>query len=80
MSVSSSIHSKMTPEKKARLRELPRLIANENNPEKMKTLALENTVPPRRGGRGARSWTPGRLVLLDAEMRDEVFEAYRMFE
>lgn len=30
-----------TPEKTARLRELPRLIANENDPEKMKTLALE---------------------------------------
>lgn len=31
----------MTPEKKARLRELPRLIANENDFDKMKTLALE---------------------------------------
>ena len=31
----------MTPEEHARLRELPRLIAQEDNPEKMKVLAAE---------------------------------------
>lgn len=31
----------MTPEEKARIRELPKLIANENDPEKMKVLAQE---------------------------------------
>jgi len=31
----------MTPEEIVRIRELPTLIANENNPERMKTLAAE---------------------------------------
>lgn len=31
----------MTPEKKARLRDLPKLIAEENDIEEMKSLALE---------------------------------------
>jgi hypothetical protein len=31
----------MTPEEQARLRQLPRLIAEENDPEKMKVLAAE---------------------------------------
>jgi len=31
----------MTPEEQARLRQLPRLIAEENDPEKMKILAGE---------------------------------------
>jgi len=31
----------MTPEEQARLRQLPRLIAEENDPEKMKILASE---------------------------------------
>jgi len=31
----------MTPEEKARLRELPKLIAQQNDPEKMKVLAAE---------------------------------------
>jgi hypothetical protein len=31
----------MTPEKRARLRELPALIANEDDPDAMKNLALE---------------------------------------
>jgi hypothetical protein len=31
----------ITPEEQARLRELPRLIAEENDPEKMKVLAAE---------------------------------------
>jgi hypothetical protein len=34
-----SIHSDMTPEKRARLRELPALIANEKDAEKVKLLA-----------------------------------------
>jgi len=31
----------MTPEEQARLRQLPKLIAEENDPEKMKVLAAE---------------------------------------
>jgi hypothetical protein len=31
----------MSPEEKARLRELPSLIANESDPEKIKVLAVE---------------------------------------
>jgi hypothetical protein len=31
----------MTPEEQARIRELPKLIAYENDPEKMKVLAAE---------------------------------------
>jgi hypothetical protein len=33
----------MTPEEEARIRELPKLIANENDPAKMKLLAIELT-------------------------------------
>jgi hypothetical protein len=33
----------MTPEEEARIRELPKLIANENDPAKMKVLAIELT-------------------------------------
>ena len=31
----------MTPDEQARIRELPKLISNENDPEKMKKLAAE---------------------------------------